>query len=188
MMSVLCPAMARLPPVSVWVMAAIFSAGSGLAADRPPVLKEPAPIPPPAPARVISPAAAAARLAAVAPKYDPAAPVRPAEPAPDLRETDKPRNTIIRLPRYVVEEEKPLVLPKRQLPTPRARLEIALKKFPGLRLGSFWIFRNDGVALAMLAEEERLERMKEMNELVTLLPAAEQKRVKPMVDQAFMRR
>jgi hypothetical protein len=80
------------------------------------------------------------------------------------------------------------VFNEREMLTPSARLELALKKYPGLRIGSFWIFRNDGVALAMLADEERLERKKEMQDLVSLLPTGQQKQLKPAVEETFMRR
>ena len=187
--------MTRLPLVSLWMIAATAGAGIAVAAEeRPPVLvpaaesSGPTATPASAKPRPIS-ATAAAQLTAAAPKYTPAPakPVETAEPAPDLRETDKPRNTIVRLPRFLVAEDKPPVLNERNIATPKARLELALKRHPGLRLGSFWIFRNDGIALAMLEEEERLERMKEMNDMLTLLPAAEQKQMKPVVDQTFLR-
>ncbi len=87
-----------------------------------------------------------------------------------------------------MKEDKAPAIKPRELPTPQERLELALKKYPGLRLGSFWIFRNDGVALMMQAEDERLDRMKEMNDLLTLLPASQAKQLKPAVDDAFARR
>ncbi|MDO8544785.1 MAG: hypothetical protein Q7S40_30445 [Opitutaceae bacterium] len=185
--------MTRSPLVSLLVVAAVFGVGSALAEDAPPVLKQNSTPSTSGPAvqkarrsRAVSPEVTA-QLTAASPKFDPAASAKPTELGPDLREIDRPRNTIIRLPDYVVQEEKPVVLKERQVETPRSRLELALKKNPGLRLGSFWIFRNDGIALAMHEEEERLVRMKETNELLTLLPAAEQKQLKPLVDQSFMR-
>lgn len=144
-------------------------------------------------ARLVSPEIAA-RLAAGVPKYEPLAiPASPpAEPGPDLREIDRPRNTIVRLPPYLVPDRKPPpMLKEREIQTPRARLELALKTFPGARLGSFWIFNNHGIALAMLAEEERLERKREFEDLVSLMwfsDPAEQTKAKEAVDQAFVRR
>lgn len=143
--------------------------------------------------RAISPATAA-QLAAAVPKFEspPPSPVAtpPAESAVDLREVDRPRNTIVRLPSYLVREEKPVILTERELQTPRARLQLALKKYPGLRLGSFWIFRNDGIALAMLAEEERLEQKHYFEELVQLThfsAPGTKATVKQAVEHAFMR-
>lgn len=149
-----------------------------------PELVKPTPRP-----RAISPAAAA-QLAVAAPKYEPPPPAPTGETSPDLREIDRPRNTIIRLPNYLVQEEKVIVPTEREVMTPQARLSLALKKYPGLRLGSFWIFRNDGIALAMLAEEERLEQKRAFEDLVQLMqvsdPAAKAT-AKRSVEQAFMR-
>jgi hypothetical protein len=144
-------------------------------------------------ARAISPATAAQLAAAVA-KFEPPPPTPVATPlldaAVDLRETDRPRNTIVRLPSYLVREEKPVILSEREIRTPRARLQLALKKHPGLRLGSFWIFRNDGIALAMLAEEERLEQKQHFAELVQLMHFSDpgiKATAKQGVEHAFMR-
>lgn len=143
--------------------------------------------------RAVSPATAAQLAAAVA-KLEPPPPsavaTPPANPAIDLREVDRPRNTIIRLPSYLVREEKAVFLSEREVQTPRARLQLALKKHPGLRLGSFWIFRNDGIALAMLAEEERLEQKQHFEELVQLMHFSDpgiKATAKQGVEHAFMR-
>ncbi len=153
-----------------------------------PLIKRPLGAPVPLPSRPhVNGQSVNSNLAAATPKFNVTAVEKRAEPAPDLREIDPPRNTIIRLPSYVVQEEKPPVFKDRELPTAHGRLEMALQKYPGLRFGSFWIFRNDGVALAMLAEEERLQRMKEMGDLLTLLPVSQQRQVKPVVERTFMR-
>lgn len=120
-------------------------------------------------------------------KSEPAAAAAPTDVPADWREIDKPRNTIVRLPEYIVQEQIPPVMKERTIETPKARLDRALKRNPGLRFGSFWIFRNDGIALTMQEEEERLERMKETHDLLTLLPVSEQKQMKPIVDRMFMR-
>lgn len=155
----------------------------------PVVLAAPAPDAAPARPRAISPAVAA-QLAVVGPKFIAREQTKPAEAAPDLREIDKPRNTIIRLPHYVVREEKPPIFKERELLTPKGRLEFALKKYPGLRFGSFWIFRNDGLALAMLAEDERLERKREFENLAELMRISESDSaavVKREVERVFLR-
>jgi len=134
--------------------------------------------------------ATAAQLSAAVPKFDATLQKKPAEPAVDLREVDKPRNTIIRLPNYVVREEKPPVFKERELRTPKGRLEYAYQRHPGLRLGSFGIFSNDGIAAAMLAEEERLEKKREFEDLVSLMrftDPAGQENTKREVDRAFLR-
>ena len=173
---------------------------ASVASPRPAILATPAT--PPAEeskrgdrVRAISPTTAA-QLAAAVPTFEapPPTPIATslADSASvvDLREVDRPRNTIVRLPSYLVQEEKPVILTEREIQTPRARLQLALKKHPGLRLGSFWIFRNDALALAMLAEEERLERKREFEDLASLMqisdPAAGAT-VKRDVERAFKR-
>src|SRR5687767_15559235 len=115
--------MTRLPLVSLWVLAGVFGAGAVVAEEMSPLLKAPTSAPA-TPAldrpRAIS-QTAAAQLAAAAPKYE-STPAKPAEPLPDLRETDKPRNTIIRLPSYLVQEDKAPVLKERELLTPKERV------------------------------------------------------------------
>lgn len=108
-----------------------------------------------------------AKLAAATPRFAPPPQAKAPKPAPDLRETDKPRNTIYRLEPYVVQEKKAPVPPARELWTPKGRLEVALKRHPGARFLNFFGM-NDGIALMMLAEEERLERKREFEEMASL--------------------
>ena len=197
--------MTRVPLVSVVLAVAAFGVRCACAAEAAnsseatvapfAAPKLPTPAPPATAAssakpRSISPTVAA-QLSAAAPKFDPAvatAAGKPIAPGTDLREIDKPKNTIIRLPDFEVQEEKVITLKPRELLTPPERLRIALKKHPGLRFGSLPLLSNNGIALAMQAEEERLERMKEMEDLLTLLPVSQAKQVKPMVDDAFARK
>jgi len=74
----------------------------------------------------------AASLAAAMPEYnppEPAPPPKPVEEQPDLREVDKPKNTIIRLPDYVVREAKPPVFRERDINTKAGMANIAMKKY-----------------------------------------------------------
>lgn len=145
--------------------------------------------------------ATAALLSERMPKFTPIAVVSttPASPLltitkapelPDLREVDRPRNTIFRLQQYVVQEEKPLTstLKERELLTPSGRLQLGLKRYPGLRLGSLPFLSNDGWALAMLEEDFRLERKAEMEQLTTVLTSpTDHAKAKDEVQKAFMR-
>ena len=107
----------------------------------------------------------AAKLSLNAPKFIPPKPDGEKAPAPpDPRETDKSKNDIIRLPNYIVKEDKPPVFPNRELLTPEGKLQEALRRRPGFR-----ILASDGVALAMLEEEHHLERVSEMNDLIGIL-------------------
>lgn len=156
-----------------------------------PVAPAPDSTPPPADAsapgtprtRAMSPEIAA-RLSEKMPKFTPSSPPvsAPASPIvqappPEIRDADKPRNTIIRLDPYQVIEAKPPAFKERELLTPKGRLDVALKRYPGLKFGGFWIFSNNGVALAMYEEDLAIERRKEMKELYSLasLPSEREK-------------
>jgi hypothetical protein len=171
-------------------------AAPGLAADSVPTVagtaeKSALPAPPPTTAdapRAIS-AETAAKLTAPIPKFVAPPPEIAAVPAPAAVEEVKPRNTIIRLPDYIVRDAKTPPPKEREVLTPRGRLELARKRHPGLKLGNLWGL-NDGWALAMLAEQERLDRKREFEDLADLGgstgPTA-QARLKREVQQAFMR-
>jgi hypothetical protein len=156
------------------VIAVLAGVSAAFAAETSPVLKDPAPAlsPPPVALRTIS-AGVAEKLAAVAPKYVASPAPQPAsETTPDAREADKPRNGIVRLPSYIVQEEKLPAMKERDMLTPHGRLDLAYKRHPGLRVGSFGIFNNNVWADALLEEELGIERQKEMYSLMSLLPGA----------------
>ncbi len=124
-------------------------------------------------ARAISPEASAA-LAAAAPKYTPPPP-KP-EPKPeaeevDLREVDKPKNKIIRLPKYIVQEQKPVILTERAISTRKGLEDIAVRRYISevdRALNRFHIpFLTASMqqrALAMYAEDERLKNMTDLRD------------------------
>jgi len=108
----------------------------------------------------------AATLASSMPKYDP--PPKLPEPSPeeeakDLRDTDKPRNRIIRLPRYTVTEPKPPVFSDRNLHTKSERTDMALKRYYGLKIGNFGGL-NNSTALLMYDEQERLDNLADLKD------------------------
>lgn len=123
--------------------------------------------------RVISPEVAAA-LAAAAPQYAPPPPKpvpKPEDELPDARETDKPANGIVRLPKYLVLEKKPAILSERAVHTAKGLTEIAMKRYlteTDRVLNRFRIpfltMTNEERALAMYAEDERLGNMANLNE------------------------
>jgi hypothetical protein len=134
--------------------------------------------PPPAQAapkrqRVISSEVAAA-LAAATPKYTPPPP-KP-EPQPerepiDLRDIDKPKNTIIRLPAVVVQEAKPPVFSERAIHTEKGLTDIAMRRYISDvdRAMNRWTLPLFGTsaearAMAMYAEDERLRNMAELHD------------------------
>lgn len=161
------------PPFVLWLLAFVTLDVCGADADdRPSILVPLAAISTPEIApRPIS-ARAAAQLAAIAPKFERAAGPNSDATGDLTLSSDQPRNAIIRLPRYVVTEPKIRLPKEREVMTPKGQLEIALKRYPGLRFGNIWFLRNDSIALMMLEEDQRIERMREIAELLSILPAS----------------
>ena len=101
----------------------------------------------------------AATLATGMPKYHP--PPKAPEPKPedeqaDARDSDKPKNGIIRLPKYVVKEPKPPVFRERDLHSRSEMTDIGLRRYLGLNIGNFGGL-NRPVSLLMYQEQERLK-------------------------------
>jgi len=119
--------------------------------------------------RVLSPDTAA-KLAAASPKFVPATvePTPGESPlSPVAREPDKPRNGIVRLPRFVVEEPKLHVPDSMQVLTPKGRVDLAFKRRPGLRMVPFaWM--NTRIATEMLEDDLQWERRMKTAELLNL--------------------
>jgi hypothetical protein len=116
----------------------------------------------------------AAALAAAAPKYTPPPP-KP-EPKPeselvDMREIDKPKNSIVRLPKYVVTEPKPVILSERAVHTEKGLTDIAMRRYisdmdRALNRWTLPLFgtSKESRALAMYAEDERLKNMSDLRD------------------------
>lgn len=201
------------------VLAALgFASALGAQTAPPPVFSAPpAPVSPadgattgstaPKRDRAISSGVAAA-LAATMPKYaPPPKPVEkpPEEDLPDLRETDKPRNGIVRLPKFVVREPRPPVFTERQINTKQGLANVAMRRYltdADRALNSFTLpffsplstapgTSNEKRALAMYAEDERLKNMSDVADQTNMVmksdPAAGTK-MKSDAQQFFMRR
>ena len=202
----------RSPLVSLALATAVaaaraFAAEESPAPAQPPTpsslpapLAAPKPAPPRAeaskptfesPARPPVSTALAGRITAVAPKFDPAVAAamgKSPEVGVDLREFDKPKNTIVRLPDFTVQEDKIPAIKPREMITAAERRRLTYRKHPGLHFGSLPLLGNDGIAAFMAYEEERLERMKEMDDLLTLLPKSQQPSLRRAVDDSFARK
>jgi hypothetical protein len=117
---------------------------------------------------------AAAALAAATPKYTPPPPKPPPKPEEELvdaREVDKPKNTIVRLPKYIVQEKKPPVFRERDINTAKGLTDIAMRRYisdfdRALNRWTLPIFgtSKEKRALAMYAEDERLRNMSDLND------------------------
>ena len=151
-------------------------APASVAGSPSPVLAPAAPSPatPSSPrrSRAISGDAAAA-LSAFAPKYEPPPPPppppKPEEEQADLREVDKPKNTIVRLPKYIVQEKKPPIFRERDINTKKGLTELAMRRYisDADRALNRWTIPLFGIskearALAMYAEDERLKNMEDL--------------------------
>src|SRR5262249_1845283 len=151
--------MPRPTPALLLALATVCVAPVALAAEFSPVIENKPAAPVPSPTRVVSPNVAEL-LAIASPKYTP--PPEPATTQPPRPEPEKPRNGIIGLPAYEVREKKMPEIKERDLLTRAGRLELAYKRHPGLRVGSFGPLSNNVWAKAMLDEEFAIERQKEM--------------------------
>jgi len=139
----------------------------------------------------------AATLAAGMPKFNPPPKPPPEEEDIDLRDVDKPRNKIPRLPRYVVTDKKPPVFRERDLYTNRGIGELARKRYltPAYALlnGLYIPFFSQSPtehALAMYAEDERLQNMSDLKDTSKTLNRADDGTgtyVKKLSDETYMR-
>lgn len=114
-----------------------------------------------------------------------------------MRDIDKPRNTIIRLPDYVVREPKPAVLSERAVHTDKGLANIAVRRFISefdlaMNRLTLPLFGNsvESRAMMMYEEDERLRNMSELNENVRMISATDQAAgtyVKREVDKTYLR-
>lgn len=171
--------------------------GLGLSAGRLPAQAE-APGEENKRSRAISSEVASA-LAAAMPRYEPPKPVEPkAEEEVDLRETDQPRNRIIRLPDFVVQEKKPPVFRERDLHTRKGLAELARQRYfsetaQGLNRYRLPLFGAgiDAYALQMRADDERLQSISELKENAESIRAADPENaayIKRLTDDTYIRR
>lgn len=139
----------------------------------------------------------ASSLAASMPKYSPPPKPKPEEENADLRETDKPKNGIIRLPKYTVQEKKPPVFRERDIYTNKGFADLAKRRYltPTYRmLNSVYIpfltASPEQHALAMYAEDERLQNISDLHDsasTVSKSDAADGAYIKRLTDQTYMR-
>lgn len=143
------------------------------AADAPPAPAatggaDPAAPAPPKRERAISDNLASS-LAAGMPKYNPPPKPKPEDADVDLREVDKPRNGIIRLPKYTVRDRRPPVFRERDLYTSGGLAGLAKQRYltPGYRLLNglyipFLTASPEQYAMARYAEDERLGNISDL--------------------------
>jgi hypothetical protein len=175
------------------------------ATDTNPAPKASADTPKHAP-RVISPELAAT-LAVGRPKYMPPPPPVEKSPAdeelPDLRDVDKPRNGIIRLPKVVVEGSRPPIFTDKQILSQKAFGEkmakryysegyLAFSRFARYTPLAFFFPSAESSAMAQYYEQERLQNMGDLNEAANNAARAGDKTgsdyIKAQSNDTYMRR
>lgn len=106
----------------------------------------------------------AADLALGMPKYDPPKPTPvPAADPQDLRDIDKPKNEIKRLPKYVVHESKPPIFTQNSMLTEAGKIDLSLRNHPGLLIGNLFGLNSD-FAKQMMQDEERLSAIDDLTD------------------------
>lgn len=139
----------------------------------------------------------AAQLAARMPKYNPPPKPKPEDEDVDLREVDKPRNNIIRLPKIVVQEARPPVFRERDIYTRQGLAELAMRRYlsPTHRLlNSFYVPFLTGspeqYAMARYAEDERLANMSDLNDTADTIGRTDPREgayIRRLADETYMR-
>lgn len=87
-------------------------------------------------------------------------------PPPNNRDTSPGADDIVQLPRYEVRDDPLPAFRERELLTDEGRVALALKRHPGFKLGPLSRL-NIRRALEWLAEEQQVERNREMTELIS---------------------
>ncbi len=139
----------------------------------------------------------ASALAASMPKYNPPPKPKPEDADVDLRDVDKPRNGIIRLPRYVVHEKKPPVFRERDIYTGGGLADLAKSRYltPTYRLLNnvyipFFSSSPEQRAMAMYAEDERLNNISDLTDSAKDVGRADPEAaryLKRVTDETYMR-
>src|SRR5882724_5222929 len=174
------------------------------AADTPPA--PPATPPPPKRAPHVISSELAATLAVGRPKFSPPPPPveqKPEDELPDMRDLDKPRNGIIRLPKVVVQGSRPPIFTAKKLYTERGFAELMAKRYYSQGYLAFSRFAEhsplalflptaEESALARYQEEERLHNMSALSDAANLAAKAGDKAdseyIKAQSTDTYMRR
>ncbi|MGC4075088.1 MAG: hypothetical protein QM760_21820 [Nibricoccus sp.] len=137
-----------------------------------PAPSEPAPSETKKKSRMLSPEASSALLAGYS--YQPPKPVEPVDDEIDQRDVDKPRNEIIRLPKYMVEAERPPVFADRNLYTTQNFSKLLIQRYLGKGgLNKYQLGKEGQIyAAQMYWDDERLKNMVEGNNQVSLYRAS----------------
>jgi hypothetical protein len=143
----------------------------------------------------IPPTGVAADIATSLPKFKQEPAATPLSEQPDMRDLDKPRNKIPRLPAgmmstYIVHADRVPVFRERDLYTKKGLIDLAMKNHPGLRLGNFFGL-NSGAAYEAFLEDERIEKIHDLDDMALAFAVgndpAEAKMILDQTGDAFIR-
>jgi hypothetical protein len=114
-------------------------------------------------------AGVAAALSAGMPHYTPPTPTpTPAAEPVDMRDIDKPKNEIHRLPKFVVREARPPIFRNRDLFTMDGRLDLTMNTHAGLKFGNVLGLNSENKpgspAYQMMVDDERQENMDDLKD------------------------
>ncbi len=101
------------------------------------------------------------QLADSMPKYSPPKPPPPPSPEVDIRDVDKPRNTIKRLPKYMVRAPRPPVFREQDIYTNDGLGALGVKKYAGLNLSPIL---NQKVGEQMIRDDQRTANMADLED------------------------
>jgi hypothetical protein len=112
--------------------------------------------------RSVSPGIAEA-LSLGMPKYAPPTPTPTPAPDVDMRDVDRPKNEIKRLPKYVVRESRPPIFRDRDLFTTQGLIDLSFKNHPGLMFGNI-LGLNEAPAYEMFLDDQRQKNMQDLSD------------------------
>lgn len=120
------------------------------------------------------------------------------EPAIDPNDADQPANGIIRLPSYIVTEQKPPVFRERDINTKKGLGELAVNRYfseTAKALNKYTLpfigMSSEAYATTMWEEDERLRNMEDAKQKISILRETDPvgaEQLKREVDQTFIRR
>jgi hypothetical protein len=136
-------------------------------------------------------AGVAAALSQGMPRYSPPTPSpTPTPEVEDMKDIDKPKNGIIRLPSYLVRETRPPIFRPRDLYTQTGLIDQYFKSHPGLVIGNL-LGLNEAAALDMLRDDQRQENQADMADTAHAMAAggdaAEGSYILQQTDATYMR-
>jgi hypothetical protein len=116
--------------------------------------------------RSVSPGIAAA-LSEGMPRYSPPTPTpTPTAEDADVKDIDKPKNGIIRLPKYLVREARPPIFRNRDLYTKDGILDLTMKAHAGLQIGNIFGLNSSpkpgSPAYQMMVDDQRKDSMDDL--------------------------